>query len=180
MLAGRWPWLDNSTRLLLNDYFVPTLLAVILLALWFEGKDGLARYTNQRAVLVAALGAALANLLLKILNLVHFRQRPFDLYEVNLLFYQPTDSSLPSNAAALGFSVAAGVWLHQRRWGMVLIILATSFGLSRIVGGVHFPFDVISGAALGWLAALVIYHQHGLVSWLLNLVIKISAKLGLP
>jgi undecaprenyl-diphosphatase len=185
-LAGRWPWLDAGARLLLNDYFVPTLLALALLALWFEQKDltglgdlsGLNRH-NQRAVLTATLSAALANVLLKLMNLFYFRPRPFADHSVNLLFYRPTDSSFPSNAATLGFAIAAGAWFFNRSWGRSLMVIATLFGLSRILGGVHYPLDIVAGASLGWFSAWLIHQQTGLVNKLLELIARVTDRLGL-
>lgn len=177
--AGRWGWLDALARLFLNDYFVPTVLAVSLLALWFEGADEIGQSNNRRAVLVGALSAALANILLKMVNLFYYRPRPFDTYEVNLLFYRPTDSSLPSNAAALGFSVAAGVWFYQPRWGRVLFGIAAIFGLSRIFGGLHYPLDVITGAILGCGSAWIIQRQKRLADQLLRIITALTDKLDL-
>ena len=178
-LAGRWPWLDTIARLFLNDYFVPTLLAITLLMLWFDGTIPTRRSKNQRAVLVGASSAALANILLKVINLFYYRPRPFHIYETTLLFYQPTDSSLPSNAATLGFSVAAGVWIYRRRWGWMLLGLATIFGLSRVFGGVHYPLDVIAGAALGCGSTWIIRKQKTLIDSLLELIVALTQKLGL-
>lgn len=179
-LAGQWPWLDQVARLLLNDYFVPTIMALALLALWFEQKnpEGLARH-NRRAVLTASLSAALTNALLKMINLLYFRPRPFASHPVNLLFYQPTDPSFPSNAAALGFAIAAGVWFYHRAWGWGLLALAALFGLSRIFGGVHYPFDVLAGAALGWGSAWVIRRQQRWVEKLLGLIEAAAGKWSL-
>jgi undecaprenyl-diphosphatase len=177
-VAQRWPWLDKIARLFLNDYFVPSLMALTLLALWFEGSNSNERFTNKRAVLIAALGAALANSLLKLVNLVYYRPRPFSVGDVNLLSYQPTDSSLPSNAATLGFAIAAGVWLYQRRWGWFLLGVASMFGLSRIFGGVHYPLDVISGAALGWFSAWFMYRQKAFTYKLLRLITILAERLG--
>lgn len=176
-LAGRYFWLDAAGRLLLNDYFVPTTLALALLALWFE-PSGLDRQ-NQRAVLTATLSAALANALLKGLNLLYFRPRPFAHHPVNLLFYHPTDSSFPSNAAALGFAIAAGVWFYHRAWGWTLVVIAALFGLSRIFGGVHYPLDVLAGALLGWSSAYVIYRQNYLLNRLLDFTVTLADKLRL-
>ena len=176
--AGQWPWLDALARLFINDYFVPTVIAITLLALWFEAHP--ARVINQRAVLVGALSAVLVNILVKIMNLLYFRPRPFQIYQVNLLFYQPTDSSFPSNAAALGFSVAAGVWFYQQRWGWFLLTIATIFGLSRIFGGVHYPFDVVAGAMLGCMSAWIIHKQRRLVDKVLAWLILLTKKLHLP
>ncbi|RIL09691.1 hypothetical protein DCC79_10330 [bacterium] len=179
-LAGHSPWLDAPARLLLNDYFVPTVLALALLALWFESKDLAGRdRTNQRAVLAATLSAILANTVLKGLNLLYFRPRPFAQHAVNLLFYHPTDSSFPSNAAALGFAIAAGVWFYNRTWGGGLLVIAGLFGLSRIFGGVHYPLDVLAGAAVGWSSAYFIYRQTCLLNRLLGFTATLAEKLGL-
>ena len=177
--AGRWPWLDAPARLLMNDYFVPTVLALALLALWFEPNNlsGPASH-NRRAVLTAALGAALANALLKTMNLLYFRPRPFAHHPVNTLFYHPSDSSFPSNAAALGFAIAAGVWFYNRTWGSALLFIAALFGLSRIFGGVHYPLDVLAGAGLGWASAWFIQRQTRMVERLLAFIVKTAEKLG--
>ena len=176
-LAGQWPWLDALARLFLNDYFGPTLLAVILIGLWFEGQSEAAQRNNQRAVLVATLGTIVANSLLKIINLLYYRPRPFAQHEVTLLFYRPTDSSFPSNAAAIGFAIAAGVWLHNRAWGRWVMLIALLFGVSRIFGGVHFPLDVLAGAGLGWASAWWVHRQEWLVEGLLVKILRVAKRL---
>lgn len=175
--AGRWPWLDGLARLILNDYFMPTALALTLLALWFEPARQ--AHQNQRAVLTASLSAALVNVIVKVMNLLYFRPRPFASQVVHLLFYQPTDSSFPSNAAALGFAIAAGVWFHNRCWGWGLLLLAALFGLSRIFGGVHYPLDVAAGALLGWGSAWLMQRQVGLLDRLLAVLVGLAQRFGL-
>ena len=177
--AGQWDWLDGIARLFLNDYFVPTLMAIILLVLWFEGASHSQQQRNRRAVLAATLGTLLGNMLLKIVNLLYFRPRPFAGQAVNLLFYQPTDSSFPSNAATIGFAIAAGVWFHNRSWGFGLFFIAGLFGLSRIFGGVHFPLDIVGGVGLGCLAAWLVYRQEKLVDTLLTAIVTLASKLSL-
>lgn len=179
-LAGQSPWLDTPARLFMNDYFVATLMAIILLALWFEGTRITVRFNNQRAVLVGAVSALLANIVVKSINLLYFHPRPFHRLDVNLLFYQPHDSSLPSNAAALGFSIAAGVWFYQRKWGWLLLAIAGLFALSRIFGGVHTPLDVLCGVAVGVGAAWVIKQQKFVTNTLLGVTLKLNAKSRLP
>lgn len=177
-LAGRWPWLDGLVQLFLNDYFVPTLLAVILAALWFEGKTPTRQRFNQQAVLGATLSTILGNALLKLCNLGYYRPRPFVDLPVHLLFYQPTDSAWPSNAAVIGFAIAFSIWFYNRVWGWTLIVIALLFGLSRIFGGVHYPLDIIVGVGLGWFSAWLVYRQPAKIEWLLGKLLVIAGKLG--
>ena len=121
----------------------------------------------------------LANIVVKIFNLLYFHPRPFHRLDVNLLFYQPHDSSLPSNAAALGFSIATGVWFYQRKWGRLLLAIAALFALSRIFGGVHTPLDVLCGVAVGIGTAWVVKQQKFVIITLLGITLKLNAKLRL-
>jgi len=178
-LAGRNALLDGLARLLVNEYFLTTLMSLILLAFWFEGRDQAQRERNQKAVLRAIIALLIANIVLKLCNLVYFRLRPFATHEVNLLFYEPTDSSFPSNPATVGFSIATAVWLYNRRLGAVLLVLATLFGLSRIYCGVHYPLDVIAGALLGGLSAYLVVRKGGFFDPVISLVIRTGRRLYL-
>jgi undecaprenyl-diphosphatase len=178
-LAGHNAFLDGLARLLVNEYFLTTTMSLILVAFWFEGQDQDQRERNQRAVLRAILALFIANVILKLCNLIYFRSRPFVGHEVNLLFYRPTDSSFPSNPATVGFSLATAIWLHNHRLGALLFVLATLFGLSRIYCGVHYPSDVVAGAVLGASCAYLVVRKARLLDPLLAFVIEMGRKLYL-
>jgi undecaprenyl-diphosphatase len=153
--VGRFPALDAIARLTVSDYLVPVVLSLILLGLWFAGRTSALRERNQRGVMTALLGLALANLTVEAFNQVLFRPRPFSELEVSLLFYQPTDSSFPANPAALGFTIATGVWLWNRKAGSAMLVMAAAYSIARVYAGVFYPLDVIGGAAIGTLVSLV-------------------------
>ena len=158
--AGRWSILDQVTDLVVSDYFVPVILSLTVFSLWFLGKDIASRDANQRAVLVALLAVGFSNLAVLIINQFIFRDRPFVDHELTVLFYQPTDSSLPANPAAVAFAMAAGVWQVTRSLGLGLYLLAALWGTSRVFVGVFYPSDVLVGAAIGvgmvyWFAFLM-------------------------
>lgn len=178
-LAGRLPLLDGAMRLLVNDYFVPTTLFLLLIYLWFEGETTADRESNQRAVVRVIVAYLLANVIVKGCNLVYFRPRPFSTQEVHLLFYHPSDSSLPSNPAAVGFAFAAVVWQRNRNLGAVIGLLASLFALARVYCGVHYPLDVVSGALVGVLAAYVTTRAKRLLSPLSTLIIQLARRLNL-
>jgi undecaprenyl-diphosphatase len=137
------------------------------------------RASFQRTVLRALVALALASIMLKLINQVYFRPRPFTFDDsVRLLYYHPSDSSMPSNAATVGFALAVAVWLRQRHWGMAMLALATGMTFARIVGGVHYPADVVVGAWLGGLWAWLVNRSI----WLdrpLDAVIGLISRMGL-
>jgi undecaprenyl-diphosphatase len=155
-LAGRSLVLDAVIRMLMNDYALTTALVLFLFALWFSGQTLAARARNQRALFSAIASMFLGNLLIKAMNLVLYRPRPFAYRTVTLLFYRPSDSSFPSNAAAVGFSIATSVWLFNRKVGLVLYVVASLLGLARICGGVHYPSDIVGGALIGMISAYLV------------------------
>lgn len=89
------------------------------------------------------------------------RSRPCtSLAEVHaLVFHAPTDPSFPSGHAAGAFAVAAFVTFELAVHPLAkvaMFVIAAGIGLSRIVLGVHFPSDVLAGALLGVVAALLL------------------------
>ncbi|GAA1359986.1 bifunctional phosphatase PAP2/diacylglycerol kinase family protein [Streptomyces beijiangensis] len=69
---------------------------------------------------------------------------------------QPGTTSFPSGHAASAAAFATGVALESRGWGAVVAPVAVSVAASRIYTGVHYPSDVLIGAALGVGAAFAV------------------------
>jgi undecaprenyl-diphosphatase len=177
--AGQWPLVDELMRLLVNDYGLTTAMGLGLVALWLEGRDQASRRSNQETVLMSVVSLVVANILLRSCNLIYFRPRPFHSHPVNILFYYPTDSSLPSNAATVGFSLAMSIWTSNRRAGMAYFLAALLFGLSRVFCGVHFPGDILAGLLLGGGLAYVVSRQRHRLHPLFSFIISIARRLYL-
>lgn len=178
-LATRVPALDAIMRLLVNDYFVPAALCLLAAALWFAGTSREERGRNQRAVLSMVVALLLANALVKLCNLIYFRPRPFSVDEVNLLFYRPSDSSLPSNGGAVGFAFAGVAWQRNRWLGVLMGVLGGLFGFARIYCGIHYPLDVLAGAFVGLLSAWVVGRGQRVLEPLMSAVIAVGRRLYL-
>ncbi|MFK0136267.1 bifunctional phosphatase PAP2/diacylglycerol kinase family protein [Streptomyces murinus] len=69
---------------------------------------------------------------------------------------QPVTTSFPSGHAASAAAFAVGVALESPAWGAAVAPLAFSVAASRVYTGVHFPSDVLAGAALGAGAAFLV------------------------
>ncbi|WP_330294710.1 bifunctional phosphatase PAP2/diacylglycerol kinase family protein [Streptomyces sp. NBC_00503] len=69
---------------------------------------------------------------------------------------QPQTTSFPSGHAASAFAFTAGVALESPGWGAALVPVAASVAFSRVYTGVHYPSDVLAGAALGVAAGFVV------------------------
>ncbi|MYA62970.1 MAG: hypothetical protein F4X94_10420, partial [Dehalococcoidia bacterium] len=109
-LVGVMPIVDGASQIAASDYLAPAVLAFALIALWFGERDAEVRLRQQVGVFVALSSMGLSGLAVFVLNMFYFRPRPFVDLDVNLLFYQPTDSSFPANSAAAAFGIAFGIW----------------------------------------------------------------------
>lgn len=172
-ISGRSSAVDFAMTWLASDYLVPVSMGLTLVALWFIGKDAPQRMRYQIGMFTALTAMALSSLVVLISNALFFRPRPFDgLDGINLLFYQPTDSSFPSNSAAAAFAIAAAVWCVNRRIGTALFLAATVYGFSRVYVGVHYPADILGGALIALVVTILTLRLRDLMMPVLVAVIK--------
>ena len=82
--------------------------------------------------------------------------RPYELYDIDPIIVKNTrGKSLPSrhvaSAVIISFALA---WVHLD-WGVIAFVASAIVAFTRIVGGVHFPKDVVAGAGIAALFGLV-------------------------
>ena len=120
-------------------------LAIAGLMAFLGGRSG--RRAAGRGVVSIALTSALVNFPLKYLAR---RQRPASRSgDRPLPVRLPSTFSFPSGHSASAFAFAIGVGLEEP-WLLVPVVpLAASVAYSRIRLRVHYPFDVLVGAAIG-------------------------------
>lgn len=148
-MVGRYEWLDIIFELLVSDYLIPVLMALTLMWLWLSTKRLESRQSIFRATLIAIASVGFSNLIVLLMNDLYFRPRPFTELDLNILFYQPTDSSFPANPAVLSFALAYSIWQTRKTDGNLLFVLASLWSFSRVYAGVFYLSDVIGGAMLG-------------------------------
>jgi undecaprenyl-diphosphatase len=133
--------------------FVATLVIVFLFA------NGARLRAWRRAALAAVLSAGVALLIAKVISELVDRARPFvvDPHGVHLFSGHAADPGFPSDHATGAFAVAMAIYLRNRLWGGIALVAAAVLSVGRVAIGVHFPSDVLAGAALGCVVALALF-----------------------
>jgi undecaprenyl-diphosphatase len=145
IVAHRTGWLDWLSIALskigvLGAVWV--VIALVLAVLW-----------RRPWLLVVVVAADVsADLLASFGKSIISRHRPF----VHQLGPPTTTHSFPSGHAATSFACATVLSAYAPRLRVPLFALATLIALSRLYNGDHFPLDVLAGALLGVLTALLL------------------------
>jgi undecaprenyl-diphosphatase len=149
------------------QYFFVALLGALFLV---RGKWR--SVSGRHAVVAAGFSALLALGLAHLLADLWARPRPYITHPDAHLFIPPShDTSFPSDHATAAFAIAVALLLRHRKAGLLALAMAVLVSLARVVVGTHYPGDVLAGAAVGTLAALVFWHPsvreplHRLAEW---------------
>lgn len=136
------------------------LLFLGMLIVAFLVIGGHRRQDTRRAVVAAGLSAGVALLLANVVSTLVDRPRPFVAHHeaVHLFAKHAADPGFPSDHTTAAFAIAVALLLRQRAWGVVVLVLAALLAVARVAMGVHYPTDVLGGAALGSLVAIALWH----------------------
>lgn len=155
-------------RLLAQDAIF-VLVGVLVIAALLPGS-----VTGRRVALSALLASGLGLGIGQLLAMLWDRARPFaDGSGTNALINHSMDSSFPSDHAIVAFAIATSLLFWNRRIGIVALAVALLICLARVSVGVHYPTDVLVGAAVGAGAAGVMQ-----LSPLQGLVAAIADRIG--
>ncbi|CAL9305682.1 phosphatase PAP2 family protein [Streptomyces sp. SudanB182_2057] len=137
------------------------LLAMVLLVLWcwwgVRRRGGEEAAPSVAALVWAPLAAGLAVLVNVPIRGFVERPRPFrDHQGLDVLVSGKDDFSFVSDHATLTMALGVGLFVANRRLGLVGIGLALLEGFCRVYMGVHYPTDVVGGFALGTAVVLLL------------------------
>jgi undecaprenyl-diphosphatase len=152
-------WLDRAMAFV-GEYGI--LLGLVLVVLWCwwsvrRGEDRQSAVVSVAGIVWAPLAAGIAVLVnIPIRGFVE-RPRPFlDHKGLDVLVDGKSDFSFVSDHATLAMAIGAGLFVANRKFGLIALGLALLEGLCRVYMGVHYPTDVVGGFALGTAVALLL------------------------
>jgi undecaprenyl-diphosphatase len=141
---------------------------IALLAVLFFARGKYRSRNGRHGVAAAGFSALLALAVAQVIGHLWDRMRP---YEAHLMLPLSHDPSFPSDHAIAAFAIAIAICLRHRRAGLLALVLASLVSVSRVALGTHYPSDVLGGAILGALCALVFWippvrqRLHRLADW---------------
>lgn len=155
---------DFMLQIVDNDFIKGGIVVSLLWFFWFR-SDGI--LTVRKKVINTLFSCLVAIAVGRLLSLyLPFRIRP--LLNPHFMFLFPTNqakwidsaSCMPSDHAVMFFALATGIFLISKKIGILVYFYVSLFILfPRIYLGFHFPTDVLAGAALGTLIALLFSYK---------------------
>ena len=83
-------------------------------------------------------------------------KRPYEVYDYTPAVHKDTKGkSFPSRHTVCAFNIAMAFLYVNFRVGVIMLVIAAIIGVTRVLAGVHFIRDVISGAAIGILIGVL-------------------------
>ena len=127
-----------------------------LIVLWvIDGK------IKKEVVVHAIFACLIAYAISELIKTFFPSLRPFQtngLFPLTLTV--PSDSAFPSSHSAVAFALAVTIIKHDKKVGILYIIMAGLVGVARIMAHVHYPLDVMAGAVLGTTVSLLTSSKH--------------------
>lgn len=112
-----------------------------------------------RLIVFGSVAAIVTIALVKIGAALFYDPRPFVNHHVIPLYPHGADNGFPSDHTVLTAFIAMTIFSSSKLLGIVLLVMSILIGLSRIVGHIHSPIDIVGSlvfALIGYGAALLL------------------------
>ncbi|MFO8011185.1 MAG: phosphatase PAP2 family protein [Dehalococcoidia bacterium] len=176
---------EGFMSVLVSDFFIPVSISLYMLFLWFGTRDAAHRERNQYGIMCASAALGFACLVIEVVNnSVEMWARPFEVdagarAAAEAIFYLPHDPSFPANLAGVSFGAAMGIFIYNRKASIPVFVLAVIWSVSRVYAGVHYPLDILGGAAIGMVTAFFSYGLLRVFHFIPEFCLNIGRKLYL-
>lgn len=111
---------------------------------------------KKKEILLAFFAGILAYILSSVLKIFIHIPRPYDAFPAVHSLFSETGFSFPSGHATFFMALAFSIFFLHKKAGYVFMFFALLIGIARIIGGVHFPIDILGGFVIGALVAFFV------------------------
>jgi undecaprenyl-diphosphatase len=162
------------------------LFFLVLLAALFFARGKWRSRNGRHGVVAAGFSALLALGVAHVITDLWARPRPYLAHpgDAHLFISASPDPSFPSDHATAAFAIAVAILLRHRKAGVLALAMAVAVSVARVAVGTHYPSDVIGGAVLGTLSALVFWQPwvrtrlNALTDWAAAVYERLTAGLA--
>lgn len=136
-------------------FFCATYLIYVsvLFAVYFAFYKGDKKHLIRNLIIFFG-GATLSWIINHFLKNMIAHPRP----DLTLALLEPNDPySFPSGHASFMFALGFLMSYLNKRAGIIILILAILTGISRVLAGVHYWYDILGGAVLGYIVSYIIF-----------------------
>jgi len=135
-----------------GEYFVYLVLIIFVYFAYKSWRQG--KISPYLAAVAAAIVARFG--VITLFRYFYHRPRPFLALSLEQLI--TNDSySFPSGHTIFLFSLATATYFFNKKLSYFIFISGFIVGVARIMGGVHYPSDILGGIILGIITGVIVY-----------------------
>ena len=145
-LSGRQKWLDFLAIFFAR--YLAYLMVICLVAIAFVLGN------ISMLFLPVAVGLFSRFIVNEIIYFFYKRKRPSEVLQLNTLIKSPKHPAFPSGHASFFFAFSFAVLPFSVALGVIFIVSSCLMGFFRVLAGVHWPSDILSGvfvAGVSWI-----------------------------
>ena len=133
---------------------------------------------KKKEAIFAFYSVVLAIIISKTIGVFYYHNRPFvDNLGVQLIQHK-ADSSFPSDHTTFLFAIAFSyLFFKLKKLAVISLILAFLGGIARVYVGVHYPFDIIGGIFIGFVASFVVFLLKDRLEFANEIIFKIENRI---
>jgi undecaprenyl-diphosphatase len=143
------------TLLLVSAKYLYLLIILVALLYWLKQSNE----QKLRIVIFGVITAVITYILMRLGGLAYFDPRPF-VSDPSLIPVYPhsADNGFPSDHTALSAVIAFTILASSKKLGLALLILAVIVGISRVIGHIHSPIDILGSLVFAAAGAILAYY----------------------